>query len=147
MYRWDILCGILKGTFEIPHKISYPYIERYNVEILRALRFKSSQAFLKCPQSTNSMWWVDFPNIWDTLTFLTLEMFDDFQTVIDTFWVFSSMQTKIIYIYHIEKKTWFGSVGPLLHDFFSPFFQEIRINSLQPICLVTVSVSKTLVHL
>ena len=24
----DILCGILKGIFEIPHKISYPYIER-----------------------------------------------------------------------------------------------------------------------
>ena len=24
----DILCGISKGTFEIPHKISYPYIER-----------------------------------------------------------------------------------------------------------------------
>ena len=23
----DILCGISKVTFEIPHKISYPYIE------------------------------------------------------------------------------------------------------------------------
>ena len=29
MYGLDILCGISKGTFEIPHKISYPYIERY----------------------------------------------------------------------------------------------------------------------
>ena len=28
MYESDILCGISKGTFEIPHKISYPYIER-----------------------------------------------------------------------------------------------------------------------
>ena len=28
MYGKDILCGISKGTFEIPHKISYPYIER-----------------------------------------------------------------------------------------------------------------------
>ena len=33
--RWhavDIssLCGISKGTFEIPHKISYPYIERHD---------------------------------------------------------------------------------------------------------------------
>ena len=28
MYGYDILCGISKGTFEIPHKISYPYIER-----------------------------------------------------------------------------------------------------------------------
>ena len=24
----DILCGISKGTFEIPHRLSYPYIER-----------------------------------------------------------------------------------------------------------------------
>ena len=29
MYGLDILCGISKGTFEIPHKISHPYIERY----------------------------------------------------------------------------------------------------------------------
>ena len=28
MYGQDILCGILKGNFDIPHKISYPYIER-----------------------------------------------------------------------------------------------------------------------
>ena len=27
MYEQDILCGISKGTFEIPHKISYPCIE------------------------------------------------------------------------------------------------------------------------
>ena len=31
MYGWDILGGISKGAFEIPHKISYPYIERYNL--------------------------------------------------------------------------------------------------------------------
>ena len=30
MYGSDILCGISKGTFEIPHKISYPYIERFH---------------------------------------------------------------------------------------------------------------------
>ena len=43
MYGQDILCGISKGTFEIPHKISHPYIEFvYNIEILRALGFKSS---------------------------------------------------------------------------------------------------------
>ena len=36
MYGLDILCGISKVPFEIPHKISYPYIERYNVyEILK----------------------------------------------------------------------------------------------------------------
>ena len=28
MYGYDILCGISKVPFEIPHKISYPYIER-----------------------------------------------------------------------------------------------------------------------
>ena len=50
MYGQDILCGISKAPFEIPHKISYLYIERYDfIEILRALRFKSSHAFLKYP--------------------------------------------------------------------------------------------------
>ena len=47
MYREAILCGISKGTFEIPHNIASPYIERY--EILKALRFKSSYVFLKSP--------------------------------------------------------------------------------------------------
>ena len=27
MYGQDILCGISKGTFDIPHKIPYQYIE------------------------------------------------------------------------------------------------------------------------
>ena len=30
MHGLDILYGISKGTFEIPFKISYPHIERYN---------------------------------------------------------------------------------------------------------------------
>ena len=30
MYGQDILGGISKAPFEIPHKISYPYIERYD---------------------------------------------------------------------------------------------------------------------
>ena len=30
MYGYDILCEIWKVPFEIPHKISYPYIERYD---------------------------------------------------------------------------------------------------------------------
>ena len=30
MYGEDILCGISKGTFEIPYKIYHPYIERYD---------------------------------------------------------------------------------------------------------------------
>ena len=37
MFGQGILCGISKGTIEIPHKISYPNIERYdflyNIEI------------------------------------------------------------------------------------------------------------------
>ena len=42
-----ILCRISKGTLEIPQKVFYPYIEihdfyLFKVEILRALRFKSS---------------------------------------------------------------------------------------------------------
>ena len=40
MYGQDILCGISKETFEIPHKISSPYIERYIFDT--ALEFKSS---------------------------------------------------------------------------------------------------------
>ena len=43
MESWDIIIILISnGTFEIPHKISYPYIERCNVEILTALEFKSS---------------------------------------------------------------------------------------------------------
>ena len=30
MHRQDVLCGISKVPFEIPQKISYPYIERYD---------------------------------------------------------------------------------------------------------------------
>ena len=55
MYGCDILCGISKGTFEIPYTISYPYIERFDFYkkdgILRALRFKSPEVFLKRPQA------------------------------------------------------------------------------------------------
>ena len=32
MYGYDILCGNSKVHFEIPHKISYPYIERYDFD-------------------------------------------------------------------------------------------------------------------
>ena len=38
MYGQDILCGISKVPFEIPHKISYPYIERY--EFYTTLKFE-----------------------------------------------------------------------------------------------------------
>ena len=31
MYGYDILYRISKGTFEIPHKISYPYIKRWQL--------------------------------------------------------------------------------------------------------------------
>ena len=37
MYGQDILCEISKVPFEIPHKISYPYIERYDFNT--ALKF------------------------------------------------------------------------------------------------------------
>ena len=39
MYGKDFLCVISKGTFEIAHIISYPYIERYN--FYSVLKFKS----------------------------------------------------------------------------------------------------------
>ena len=34
MYQDDILCGIWNGTFEIPHKISYPYIDRLDLHAI-----------------------------------------------------------------------------------------------------------------
>ena len=40
MYGQDILSGISKGTFEIPHKISYPYIE--NAIFIQQWNFKNS---------------------------------------------------------------------------------------------------------
>ena len=46
MYVEDILRGISQVTFEIPHKIFYPFIERCvfysQVKNVTALRFKSS---------------------------------------------------------------------------------------------------------
>ena len=50
MYGYDILYGISKVPFEIPHKISYPYIERYNlilynIEILRLLDLRAHMHF------------------------------------------------------------------------------------------------------
>ena len=39
IYGLDILCGISKGTFEIPLKISYPNIENF----VQCWKFKSSQ--------------------------------------------------------------------------------------------------------
>ena len=39
MYGYDILCGISKGTFEISHKISYPYID---LDFIHRWKFKSS---------------------------------------------------------------------------------------------------------
>ena len=50
MYGKDILCGISKGTFEIPHKISCPYIEKYHFYIMlieKLLNLKYSFAYLK----------------------------------------------------------------------------------------------------
>ena len=59
--RYVVWCGISNGTFEIPHKISYPYIENilpihwriwclYNIECWRGLIFKSSYMFLNASQ-------------------------------------------------------------------------------------------------
>ena len=49
MYGQDILCGISKGTFEIPHKISNPYIERckfyWQVKIYELLDLRAHRCF------------------------------------------------------------------------------------------------------
>ena len=53
MYGSDILCGISKGTFEIPHKISYPYLERcrfyLQVKILELLELRALTRFWNAP--------------------------------------------------------------------------------------------------
>ena len=53
MYEWDILCGISKGTFEIPHKISYPYIERCEfysqVKFSELLDLRAHKSFWNAP--------------------------------------------------------------------------------------------------
>ena len=53
MYEYDILCEISKGTFEIPHKISYPYIERCRfysqVTIWELLELRVHKCFWNAP--------------------------------------------------------------------------------------------------
>ena len=54
MYGSDILCGISKGAFEIPHKIYYPYIERCRfypqVKIYKLLDLGAHKCFWNAPQ-------------------------------------------------------------------------------------------------
>ena len=76
----DILCGISKGTFEIPHKISCPYIEKYNFYTLlkfeefldlRAHRpfWNAPQVIVHCLISTKPLtnkWYINTPD-WNNL--------------------------------------------------------------------------------
>ena len=56
MYGSDILCGISKGTFEIPHKKSDPYIERcrfyLHVKIWELLDSRAHKCFWNAPQAS-----------------------------------------------------------------------------------------------
>ena len=45
MFGQDILCGISKVPFEIPHKISFPYIERFLFYLFRDENVPSVQEF------------------------------------------------------------------------------------------------------
>ena len=53
MYGLDILCGISKVPFEIPHLISYPYIERYDfyvtLKFLELLDLRAHMRFVNLP--------------------------------------------------------------------------------------------------
>ena len=57
MYGLDILCGISKGTFEIPHQISYQYIERcafyLDVKIWELLDLRAHKCFWNAPQESS----------------------------------------------------------------------------------------------
>ena len=56
MYGYDILCGISKVPFEIPHKISYPYIERCDfyttLKLYELLDLRAHMRFWNAPLST-----------------------------------------------------------------------------------------------
>ena len=53
MYGKDILCGISKVPFEIPHKIFYPYIERWRfytiLNISELLDLRAHKCFWNAP--------------------------------------------------------------------------------------------------
>ena len=57
MYGQVILCGISKGTFEIPHKISYPYIER--CVVCQEMKIKELPDLQACKRFWNA------PLVWE----------------------------------------------------------------------------------
>ena len=63
--RVRFLCGISKGTFEIPHKISYPYTERYDfytkLKFYKLLDLRGNTQFWNAPWSyQDSTVWVTY---------------------------------------------------------------------------------------
>ena len=65
MYVWDILGGISKVPFEIPHKISHTYNERCafysDVTILELFDLRAHKCFWKAPwlDRLTSLWIID----------------------------------------------------------------------------------------
>ena len=59
MYGFDILCGISEVPFEIPHKISYPYIDRCifysGVQASELSDLSARERFWNDPRSTLGM--------------------------------------------------------------------------------------------
>ena len=81
MYGWDILCGISKASFEILHKISNPYIERYDfyttlkfselLDLRAHTRFWNAPLIFKWDAETShqgNRCWVTCP-IWNAVTY------------------------------------------------------------------------------
>ena len=68
MYGWDILCGISEVPFEIPHKISYPYIERedcYSVLKLQELSWLwAHKRFWNTPLCTIMLYKPCYTEVW-----------------------------------------------------------------------------------
>ena len=57
MYGWDNLCGISKGTFEIPHKMNYPYVETcvfYSQVKIEELLVRAHECFWNAPHMASS---------------------------------------------------------------------------------------------
>ena len=58
MYGQDILCGISKVPFEIPHKISCPYIERFafytTSKFWELLHLRAHKCFWNAPQAISN---------------------------------------------------------------------------------------------
>ena len=82
MYEQDMLFGISKVPFEIPHKISCPYIERYDfyttLKLSELLDFRAHTCFWIVPPEPHIidtiLYTLPFFSVWPTLSLPSLHL-------------------------------------------------------------------------